>query len=47
MDDCSNIKDLSVQDDKEKDEDFVDPWTVVASSNKGVDYEKLIGKYLI
>ena len=25
-------------------EDIVDPWSVKASSNKGIDYEKLIGK---
>jgi hypothetical protein len=26
------------------DEDVVDPWTVTASSNKGIDYNKLIGE---
>ena len=25
-------------------EDVVDPWSVKASSNKGIDYDKLIGK---
>lgn len=25
-------------------EDFVDPWNVVGSSDKGIDYEKLISK---
>ena len=25
-------------------EDIVDPWSVKASSNKGIDYDKLIGK---
>ena len=25
-------------------EDVVDPWSVKASSNKGIDYEKLIGE---
>ena len=26
------------------DDDFVDPWNVVGSSVKGIDYEKLISK---
>ena len=26
-------------------EDIVDPWKIVASSAKGVDYDKLISKY--
>ena len=30
--------------EKEKDEDFIDPWNVAASSDTGVDYEKLISK---
>lgn len=25
-------------------EDFVDPWNVVGSSDKGIDYDKLISK---
>lgn len=25
-------------------EDFVDPWNVTSSSDKGIDYEKLISK---
>ena len=29
---------------KSETEDVVDPWSVKASSNKGIDYEKLIGK---
>ena len=28
-------------------EDFVDPWTVEASSNKGIDYDKLIGEWIL
>jgi hypothetical protein len=27
-----------------EDDDFVDPWNVVGSSVKGIDYEKLISK---
>lgn len=27
----------------EQSEDIVDPWNVQASSNKGIDYDKLIG----
>lgn len=30
-----------------EDVDFVDPWTVVSKSEKGVDYDKLIGKSVI
>ena len=29
---------------EDKDEDFVDPWTVSTTSDKGIDYEKLISK---
>ncbi|KAF2352058.1 Tryptophan-tRNA ligase [Trinorchestia longiramus] len=29
----------------EEADDFVDPWTVTASSNKGIDYNKLIAKF--
>lgn len=28
--------------DPKQDEDFVDPWNVVSSSQTGVDYDKLI-----
>ena len=28
-------------------EDIVDPWTVVSSSEKGIDYDKLISKYYL
>ena len=31
---------------KSETEDVVDPWSVKASSNKGIDYEKLIGKFI-
>ena len=31
--------------DKDPD-DIVDPWNVQGSSNTGIDYDKLIGKYL-
>lgn len=30
---------------KEPEEDFVDPWKVVSSSETGIDYNKLISKY--
>lgn len=30
--------------DQNKDDDFVDPWNVVGSSDAGIDYDKLIGK---
>lgn len=30
----------------EKDDDFVDPWNVESKSDTGIDYDKLIGKYL-
>lgn len=29
--------------EQEQSEDIVDPWNVQASSNKGIDYDKLIG----
>ena len=29
---------------KSETEDVVDPWSVKASSNKGIDYDKLIGR---
>lgn len=32
-----------LEEEKEK-EDFVDPWNVVGSSVKGIDYEKLISE---
>ena len=32
--------------DKKEDEDFVDPWNVVSTSDKGIDYDKLISKIL-
>lgn len=31
----------------DEDEDIVNPWAVASSSSKGVDYEKLIGEYII
>ena len=31
--------------EEEEQEDIVDPWTVSSSSDKGVDYEKLIKKF--
>jgi len=31
--------------DRSSPEDFVNPWTVTASSNKGIDYAKLIDKF--
>lgn len=36
------VENLSVQDD----EDFVDPWTVSGKSETGIDYDKLISKFL-
>ncbi|XP_076069136.1 tryptophanyl-tRNA synthetase isoform X2 [Oratosquilla oratoria] len=39
----STAEETKVEVDKEKEqEDYVDPWTVTASSQKGVDYDKLI-----
>lgn len=29
---------------REENEDFVDPWNVVSSSDTGIDYDKLISK---
>ena len=37
--------DTTKQQEKEEDDgQFVDPWTVVSDSEKGIDYEKLISK---
>ena len=36
------VEQMSINDSNT--EDIVDPWSVKASSNKGIDYEKLIGK---
>lgn len=33
--------------DATKKEDVVNPWTVTSVSEKGVDYEKLISKFII
>ena len=30
-----------------EEEDIVDPWTVSSKSDKGVDYDKLIGELLV
>lgn len=30
-----------------EDDDFVDPWNVVSKSEKGIDYDKLIGTYAL
>ncbi len=32
--------------DKEGEEEVVDPWTVRTSSEKGIDYDKLISKMI-
>ena len=32
---------------QETKEDFVDPWNVASGSEKGIDYEKLISKFMI
>lgn len=39
--------DPSVATTQQTAEDFVDPWNVTSSSDKGIDYEKLISKFLI
>ena len=36
----------ALQNDKGEEEDVVDPWTVASSSAKGVDYDKLISKFI-
>jgi len=30
-----------------KDEDIVNPWSISAASDSGVDYDKLIGNYFL
>ena len=32
------------ENNENEEEDIVDPWTVSSKSDKGVDYDKLIGK---
>ncbi len=40
------IGDLKIKNLKlEEDQDIVDPWTVKTSSDKGIDYDKLISKF--
>lgn len=41
-----NMIDLKIEEsnDKDAEEDIVDPWNVVSKSDTGIDYEKLISK---
>jgi len=39
------MEDLNLKDDTKPTEDVVDPWTVTASSNQGIDYNKLIDRF--
>lgn len=41
----NDTKESPKKDEKESEDDFVDPWKVVSSSETGVDYNKLISKY--
>jgi tryptophanyl-tRNA synthetase len=42
-----NLEKLKVEDagNEETEEDIVDPWNVTSSSDKGIDYDKLIKKF--
>ena len=42
-----NLEKLKVEDagNEETEEDVVDPWNVTSSSDKGIDYDKLISKF--
>lgn len=42
-----NLEKLKVEDagTEETEEDVVDPWNVTSSSDKGIDYDKLIKKF--
>ena len=42
-----NLEKLKVEDagTEETEEDVVDPWNVTSSSDKGIDYDKLIRKF--
>ena len=42
-----NLEKLKVEDagTEETEEDVVDPWNVTSSSDKGIDYDKLISKF--
>lgn len=44
----SAIENLSLESSKEvnDDDDVVDPWNVCSKSKTGIDYDKLISKYL-
>jgi hypothetical protein len=42
--DTMEALDLTKKPTVDGEEDFVDPWNVVGSSVKGIDYEKLISK---
>ena len=39
---CEEVEKIAIEEPMT--EDVVDPWSVKASSNKGIDYEKLIGE---
>jgi len=43
---AKDVQDLKVEEkiEETQEDDFVDPWTVKTSSDKGIDYDKLIRK---
>jgi hypothetical protein len=44
---CVNISNSNVNDEGgTEEEDIVNPWNVVSKSVTGIDYDKLISKYL-
>ena len=42
-----NLEKLKVEDsgNEETEDDVVDPWNVTSTSDKGIDYDKLISKF--
>ena len=42
------MEQLNVQpESSEQEEDFVDPWNVTSNSDTGIDYDKLIRKWIL
>ena len=41
------MAEIDTPDNSALEEDYVDPWNVVGSSAKGVDYDKLISKFFL
>ena len=37
----------SINNEEEKEEDFVDPWNVTSQADTGIDYDKLISMTII